>query len=115
MNRIRQLLLNLVDNAVKYNHEGGCVYLGLRKVDKKAELTVKNDGRGLSSDELEQVFEPFYRAEASHSREVDGCGLGLAIIRWIVTAHGGEISIHSAPESETVVTVMFPFISSDDE
>ncbi len=106
-NRLRQLFLNLVDNAVKYNEPGGSVNLALRSMRKCSEVKITNTGPGLPPEALPRVFDPFFRGDDAHSRSVDGTGLGLAIARWIVAAHGGVITMASKP-GETSVTTVFP-------
>ncbi len=106
--RLRQLLLNLLDNAIKYNQPQGRVTLALRRAGDFAGLTVANTGPGIPADVLPRVFDRFFRGDASHSNTVDGCGLGLSIAQWITQAHGGEIRIASEPRCETVVTVRLP-------
>src|SRR5262249_47482828 len=111
--RLRQLLLNLVDNAVKYNEQGGSVVMDLRGRNGTAELTITNTGPGIAPEALPHVFERFYRGDPAHSYEVDGCGLGLSIALWIVTAHRGTITINSTPSKSTTVTVQLPLLSDD--
>jgi len=106
--RLRQLLLILADNASKYNQPGGEATFALRRVGQSAELTVTNTGPGIPSELLPRVFEPFFRGDASHSNAVEGCGLGLSIARWIVTAHGGTIQMTSEPGKLTAVTLRLP-------
>ena len=106
--RLRQLLLNLTDNAIKYNARSGTVTLSLRRAAGQAELAVTNTGPGIPAEALPRVFDPFYRADASHSQAVEGCGLGLSIARWIVTAHHGTIQITSEPNRLTTATVRLP-------
>ncbi len=106
--RLRQLLLILADNASKYNRPGGEVTFILRRSEQSAELTIANTGPGLTTELLSRVFEPFFRGDASHSNAVEGCGLGLSIVRWIVTAHGGTIQIASEPDKRTTVTIRLP-------
>jgi signal transduction histidine kinase len=108
--RLRQLLLNLVDNAVKYNQPGGWVSMSLSKAAGKAELVISNTGPGISPESLPRVFDRFYRGDASHSQDVEGCGLGLSIAQWIVSVHKGEIRIDSVPTKLTTVTVRLPLI-----
>jgi signal transduction histidine kinase len=109
--RLRQLLLNLTDNAIKYNERKGTVTLSLRREAQTAEVAIGNTGPGITAETLPRVFDPFFRADASHSQAVEGCGLGLSIARWIVTAHGGTIQITSAPNRLTTVTVRLPLAS----
>ena len=106
--RLRQLLLNLADNAVKYNQPQGHVTMGLRRADGAAEFTIANTGTGISPESLPRVFDRFYRGDPAHSHAVDGCGLGLSIARWIVLAHQGTILIESGPSKLTTVTVRLP-------
>jgi signal transduction histidine kinase len=109
--RLRQLLLNLTDNSIKYNRPNGTVQLALRRTGEAAELTISNTGPGISSEILPRIFEPFFRGDASHSHAVDGCGLGLSIAHWIATAHGGKIQITSEPGKLTTATVRVPLRS----
>jgi signal transduction histidine kinase len=110
--RLRQLLLNLADNAIKYSGPQGSVRMELQVVEGVGRLTVANTGKGIPAEQLSRVFEPFFRCDASHQRTIDGCGLGLSIARWIVTAHLGHIHISSTPGQETIVTVDLPKYSS---
>lgn len=106
--RLRQLLLNLADNAVKYNQPQGRVTMTLRRADQDAEFTIANTGAGIPAALLPRVFDRFFRGDAAHGNTVDGCGLGLSIAQWIVAAHHGTIKIESAPASSTTVTVRLP-------
>lgn len=106
--RLRQLLLILTDNAVKYNQPRGTVSLSLRREAEGARIVVGNTGPGIPPNLLTRVFDPFFRGDLSHSKRVDGCGLGLAIARSIVQAHQGSIEIVSQPAASTQVTVRLP-------
>jgi signal transduction histidine kinase len=106
--RLRQLLLNLVDNAVKYNQTGGSIAMALRRGNGTAELTIANTGPGITPEGLPHVFERFYRGDPAHSYEVEGCGLGLSIAEWIASAHNGTIQIESTPSKLTTVTIRLP-------
>ena len=111
--RLRQLLLNLIDNAIKYNAPRGLVTIALARVHEYAELTVTNTGPGIAHTSLPRVFDRFYRADQAHSDTVEGCGLGLSIAQWIVSAHGGQIQIASDPEIKTSVVVRLPLHKPD--
>ena len=111
--RLRQLLLILADNAIKYNLGGGSVEMVLRRNGANAELRVINTGNGIPSEKLPNVFEPFYRGDSSHNRETDGCGLGLSIAQWIVSAHKGTIRIESIPSEKTTVTLTLPTFTGE--
>jgi signal transduction histidine kinase len=106
--RLRQLLLNLADNAVKYNQPGGTVSFSLQRDGKFAALQITNTGAGLAPELQPRVFERFFRGDASHNSAVEGCGLGLSIAQWIVTAHRGEINFSSTPDKLTSVSVRLP-------
>jgi heavy metal sensor kinase len=103
-----QLLLNLVDNAVKHTERGGEVTLGWARRDSSAELWVRDSGAGISPEHLPRIFDRFYRADAARSRAEGGTGLGLSICRWIAEAHGGSISAESTPGSGSTFTVRLP-------
>jgi signal transduction histidine kinase len=110
--RLRQLLLVLTDNAVKYNWPGGRINLALRHENGMAVLTVANTGAGIPTDLIGRVFDRFFRSDASHNREVEGCGLGLTIAQGIVRAHGGEIHMASEPRGLTTVTALLPALAA---
>jgi signal transduction histidine kinase len=106
--RLRQLLLNLADNAVKYNQPKGGVIMSLLKSGSVAQFTITNTGAGIPPEILPRVFDRFFRGDPAHSQTVDGCGLGLSIAQWIVSAHNGTVKIESAPAKPTTVTVRLP-------
>jgi signal transduction histidine kinase len=111
-NRLRQLLLNLTDNALKYNSSsGGKIQIQLVSANGSAELIIANSGPGIPREKLSRVFQRFYRCDDSHSSEVEGCGLGLSIVQWITKAHEGTVTIDSQPGKLTVVTVRLPVAS----
>ncbi|MCW5552816.1 MAG: HAMP domain-containing histidine kinase [Verrucomicrobiae bacterium] len=111
--RLRQLLLNLADNAIKYNQPGGWVRMALVARNGRAELAVINTGPGMPPSEVPRVFERFYRGSAARSNPVEGSGLGLSIAESIVKAHGGTIRLESGLEKHTSVHVMLPMRSGD--
>jgi signal transduction histidine kinase len=106
--RLRQLLLNLTDNAIKYNQPDGTVKISLRRVENSAELNIENSGAGIPPEVLPRVFERFFRGDASHSQTVEGCGLGLSIVQWIALSHNGSIQIVSEPGQSTTATLRLP-------
>ncbi|WP_165070396.1 heavy metal sensor histidine kinase [Paludisphaera rhizosphaerae] len=101
--RLRQLVTNLLDNAMKFTPPGGSVRLAVRRDGGEAMLSVADTGGGISSEHLPHVFERFYRADPA--RPSSGTGLGLSICRWIVEAHGGTISVESRPGAGTTFRV----------
>jgi heavy metal sensor kinase len=103
--RLRQLLLNLTDNAVKYNEPQGHITMSLQRAGNLAQFTIANTGPGIPQESLPRIFDRFYRGDPAHGNEVDGCGLGLSIAKWIVSAHQGTIRIESTPAQLTTVIV----------
>lgn len=100
--RLRQVLANLIDNAIKYGRSGGRVTLGGRALEgARVELTVRDDGPGIPLEAKARIFERFYRVDKARSREQGGTGLGLAIVKNVVQAHGGEVRVESAPDKGT--------------
>jgi two-component system OmpR family sensor kinase len=108
--RIRQLLLNLVTNAVKYTPRGGEVGLALVDQGANVQLVVSDTGIGIAAGDLPHIFDRFWRADPARSRDGEraGTGLGLAITKWVAEAHGGSIGVQSRPGRGTVFTVSLP-------
>jgi two-component system, OmpR family, sensor kinase len=111
--RLKQLLLILLDNALKYTPAGGQVTLGLRHRDTKAEVVVRDTGIGIAAGDLPHVFERFYRADPARNRDSGGTGLGLPIARWIAQQHGGDVTIESEPGRGTTAVVRLPLLSPE--
>jgi len=105
---LRQLVLNLLDNALKYNRPSGRVRIGLDATDCEARLVVGNTGPGVESDQAEHLFERFYRGARAQSSRRRGHGLGLSICREIARAHGGEITLAKAEPDWTEFCVALP-------
>lgn len=113
--RMQQVVGHLVSNAVKFTTTGGSVGVGLEQVDGAIELSVVDTGRGIAPHFLPHVFEPFRQAEGGTSREHGGFGLGLAVVRRLVEAHRGTVSVRSAgPGFGSTFTVRLPRKSRDD-
>src|SRR5574341_943486 len=112
--RIRQLLLNLLTNAVKYTPRGGSVRLALGRDDGQISLAVADTGIGIAPGDLPHIFDRFWRADSARTRtgERPGAGLGLAICKWIAEAHGGSIEVQSRPGRGTTFTVRLPKTAS---
>jgi two-component system sensor histidine kinase BaeS len=109
MERILQVLANLVDNSLKHTPAGGSIVLGAgQHADGGLNLTVSDDGPGISADDLPWVFDRFYRGKAAPGRIMDGSGLGLAISRSLVELHGGKIGVESSPGKGTRFIVHLP-------
>lgn len=105
---IKRMILNLLDNAVKYTPEGGEISLRLARQNGNAQIVVSDTGIGISEEDQLRVFDRFYRVDKARSRALGGAGLGLSIVRWIVEAHGGNIQVQSSRGTGSVFTVKFP-------
>ncbi|MBS1787494.1 MAG: HAMP domain-containing protein [Acidobacteria bacterium] len=111
LQRIKQMLLNLLDNAIKYTEPNGSVKLGLKAENNCAVITVADTGRGIPSEDLPHIFERFFRRSAKTSdRSAAGFGLGLSIVKWIVEAHEGQIEAESQQGKGTTFVVKLPLL-----
>lgn len=106
--RVRQVLDNLISNAIKYGKDGGTVTVGVTSDVDHAWLVVRDDGPGIAADELPRLFERFYRSDSVRKTSTHGSGLGLAISRDIVRSHGGEITVQSLPGEGSTFIVRLP-------
>ena len=106
--RLKELISNLLTNAIRYNKPGGKVIVRTSSSDGVARLVVEDTGIGIPAEDLPHVFERFYRVDKARSREVGGSGLGLAIAKWIVDAHQGTIEVTSEPGVGTRIAVGLP-------
>jgi heavy metal sensor kinase len=104
----KRLLVNLIDNAIKYTPAGGRVTLSLRCDGKRAQVGISDTGMGLTEDEQEQIFNRFYRTAEARSQRGGGAGLGLSIAQSIAAAHGGRIEVESTPGQGSTFTVSLP-------
>lgn len=109
--RVRQLLMNLLTNAIKYTPAGGSVWIESAVEDDQVVITVRDAGIGIAPGDLSHIFDRFWRADPARSRTGarPGAGLGLAICKWIAEAHGGSIEAQSRPGRGTTFTVTLPF------
>lgn len=105
--KIRQVMENLLSNALRYTDKGGTVLLSLKKHDGRTELFVKDSGIGISAEDLPNVFERFYRTDKSRARESGGMGIGLAVVKAIVEAHGAKIRAESSEGKGSCFTIVF--------
>jgi signal transduction histidine kinase len=108
---LKQMLLNLVDNSLKYTPAGGEVTLSLSAGDSQARLEVRDTGPGIEPDQIPLIFQRFYRARTGAQRGKGGAGIGLAISQWIVKAHAGDIQVESEPGKGSVFRVILPLDS----
>jgi heavy metal sensor kinase len=106
--RLRQLFLNLVDNAVKYTPSGGTIDLSIHRENGHAVVDIADTGIGIADEERDRIFDRFYRGTRSSSTESSGTGLGLSIAKWIAEAHNGSIQSKGNSPSGTVMSVTLP-------
>lgn len=109
---LTRMILNLLDNAVKYTPAGGEISLALTRQNGNAEIIVRDNGIGIADTDRQLIFDRFYRVDKARSRALGGAGLGLSIVRWIVDIHGGDIHIDSSPGRGSTFTVDLPLTSS---
>jgi signal transduction histidine kinase len=102
------VFVNLVSNAIKYTPRGGKVDVSLNKKDKEIRLVVADTGIGISSNDIDRIFEKFYRIKTERTKSIAGSGLGLSIVKGIVDAHGGEVHVRSEEGKGTTFTVILP-------
>jgi len=112
--RIEQVVLNIMSNAIKYTPEYGSVIVELREEDQYAVIAITDTGMGIPSKDIPFVFDRFYRVDKARSREMGGTGLGLSIAREIVESHGGEIDVQSVVDNGTTMTLYLPLEPSED-
>ncbi|MGA7195240.1 MAG: HAMP domain-containing sensor histidine kinase [Anaerolineales bacterium] len=107
--RLKQVLLNLVGNAIQYTPQGGDVLMGLARIGEQARIIVRDTGPGIPNEDLPFIFDRFYRAEKSRTRSTSpGFGLGLSIAKWIVENHGGTINVESKEGKGTTFAIWLP-------
>ena len=106
--RVEQLLINLTENAIKYNKPGGSVTVQVFASQNEANVTISDTGIGIAEEHLPRLFERFYRVDKGRSRQMGGTGLGLAIVKHIVRSMGGEIEVHSKLGEGTEFLITLP-------
>ena len=105
---LHEMVYNLCDNAIKYNHPGGRVTITVGRQEQGVYVSVADTGIGIPPDHQSRVFERFYRVDKSHSRAIGGTGLGLSIVKHAAALHSAQIDLQSQPEQGTTITVTFP-------
>jgi signal transduction histidine kinase len=113
--RLKQVFLNLISNAIKYTPVGGEVVAGIGKLEGEAHVTISDNGSGIPAEDLPHIFERFYRTEKSRTRSKDGkgFGLGLSIAYWIVRHHGGRIDVESQEGQGTSFSIWLPLAEGE--
>ncbi len=110
--RLHQVFLNLLDNAIKFNRPGGRVTVTVERDGGMLRMAVADTGAGIPESDLPRIFERFYRVDKARSRELGGTGLGLAIVKHLVELHGGRVDVRSRLGEGSVFTVILPIVSS---
>jgi two-component system phosphate regulon sensor histidine kinase PhoR len=110
--KISVALQNLITNAIKYNHQGGEVKINLKAKKKILVVAIKDNGKGIPKEDIDRIFERFYRVDKSRSREKGGTGLGLAIVKHILEGHKSKISVNSTVGKGSVFSFTLPLLSS---
>lgn len=108
--RLHQAFLNIIDNAIKYTHNGGHITMKLWREKHYAAVSVSDTGVGIPEQDIQSIFDRFYRVDKARSQDVRGHGLGLAIVKWAIEAHHGSIDIQSSVGKGTVFTVKIPYV-----
>ena len=108
-NYLEQILINLLDNAIKYTPEGGRVTVSaIEKDSKDIQFSIEDNGIGIPKEDLSRIFERFYRVNKGRSKELGGTGLGLSIVKHLVQAHGGRVWVDSQPGKGSVFYFTVP-------
>ncbi|MBV8715494.1 MAG: hypothetical protein JOZ65_10545, partial [Chloroflexi bacterium] len=110
--RLQQVLLILIDNAIKHTPSGGRVEVRVRRHGAQAELEVADTGSGIAPEHLPRIFDRFYRADKARARERGGTGLGLAIAKMLIDAHHGHLQLNSQLGAGTQATVSLPLVAN---
>lgn len=104
---IEEMIFNLIDNAIKYNKTGGKIYVNIFKNDDGINLSVEDTGIGIKDEDIGRIFERFYRADKSHSKEIGGTGLGLSIVKHGANFHNAKVFVKSKYKEGTKITILF--------
>ena len=107
---MNQVLYNLIDNAIKFTNEGGHIDIRLQKNDTRVICSIRNTGEGIPAPELPQIFERFYKSDRSRSLDKNGMGIGLYIVKTVISLHEGEISVRSVQNEFTEFTFWIPTV-----
>jgi signal transduction histidine kinase len=111
--KIQWVVMELVDNAIKFTPPGGCVTVGLEKVFDSAHFRVTDTGIGISPERFSEIFEPYHQLDGSSTRRYGGIGLGLALVKKIIDAHGSRVDVTSEPEKGTLIEFQLPIVGQD--
>jgi two-component system phosphate regulon sensor histidine kinase PhoR len=110
--RLEQMMTNLVDNAIKFDREGGTVTVSHQHRTARDVITVSDTGEGILPEHVDRIFERFYRVDRARTSDAGGTGLGLAIVKHLARLHAGEVTVRSELGAGSVFTIELPLISS---
>jgi len=110
--RIEQVLLNIINNAVKYTADRGSISIETSRIGRNLQIRISDNGIGIPDEDIPRVFERFYRVDKARTRDMGGTGLGLSIAKEIVEAHGGSISVSSSTKEGTEVVILLPSVET---
>lgn len=113
--RVRQAVNNLLNNAIKYNRDGGTVWITAKAEPDRVQVSIRDSGLGIPVEDLPHLFDPFYRAKNSRSSNIEGTGLGLAIVKGVIEKHRGQIWVESASNEGSTFHFVLPRNLQDDE
>jgi signal transduction histidine kinase len=105
---LRQVLINLIDNAVKYSPAGGRIEVRVKAAADEAQIEIEDSGPGIPAEHAEKVFQRFYRIDKARTHAEGGTGLGLSIVEWAVSVHGGRVELDSTPGAGCTFRLHFP-------
>jgi cell cycle sensor histidine kinase DivJ len=105
---VQQVLINLLSNAVKFTPSGGSVVIGAKRVGERLRFWVSDTGIGISADDLKRIGQPFTQVQNDYTRQFEGTGLGLSLVKGLVALHDGTMTMESAPGEGTIATVTLP-------
>jgi two-component system phosphate regulon sensor histidine kinase PhoR len=109
---LRQALINLIDNAVKYSPPRGRIDVLVKSIDRFVLIEVRDSGPGIPAEHLDKVFQRFYRVDKARARAEGGSGLGLSIVEWAVSVHGGSVNLSCAPGQGCTFSIRLPLYRS---
>jgi two-component system, OmpR family, sensor histidine kinase VicK len=113
--KITQVLDNIISNALKYSPEGGTITFKAKEKNGYIEISVSDQGLGIPKENLEKIFERFYRVDKARTRQMGGTGLGLAIAKEMISAHGGDVWATSTEGRGTTITFTLPYDSTQED
>jgi two-component system sensor histidine kinase VicK len=113
--KITQVLYNIISNAMKYSPEGGTITFRTKEMEDKITISISDEGVGIPKDNLDKIFDRFYRVDKARTRKLGGTGLGLAIAKEMVNAHGGRIWADSVEGKGTTIFFTLPYDQSEED